>query len=555
MTRLFCAIFLLLIIFSLSLSAQSQILADYHNYKSMTSALKSLAERYPDVVNLTSEGTTLGKRELWRVTLGTKAEIRKPAIAIFAGVEADDVASGEICLQFIESVAQEYGRNDSLTKILDRFHFYICPRVNPDATEQLWAPLVYERLLNERALDLDHDGAISEDGYDDLNKDGHITWMRITDPAGEWLSDPHHPQLMRKADPAQNETGIYRRLQEGFDNDNDGQFNEDPTGGVNFNQNFSFNYEPFVVGAGPHAVSEIETRAVADFLFAHKNIVAVFSFSSNENLLQPWKAKNEPLDLRSQPITQVPPQDAEYYVFLSEQFKKLTGFIDPHTAEPGAGNFNEWAYYHYGRWSFSAPAWYAPMVYIEGDSVTNEKPDPIAAERQLWRWLKANNMDAFVEWTVVDHADFPDDVVEVGGFVPGALKNPPADSLDVLADKFSEFLFYLANQLPQLDVQVEVSSLHDNLFRITARIKNIGYLPTASEIGALSQWVPEVKAELILSDNQKLVSGTRFYLINKLNGGSAVEKQWVVSDQRAGDISVFVGNPSVGFVTVETNLE
>ena len=72
MTRLFCAIFLLLIIFSLSLSAQSQILADYHNYKSMTSALKSLAERYPDVVNLTSEGTTLGKRELWRDRKSTR---------------------------------------------------------------------------------------------------------------------------------------------------------------------------------------------------------------------------------------------------------------------------------------------------------------------------------------------------------------------------------------------------------------------------------------------------------------------------------------------------
>ena len=56
-----------------------------------------------------------------------------------------------------------------------------------------------------------------------------------------------------------------------------------------FNRNFPFHYPYFKPGAGPNAVSEIETRAVADFAFDHRNIAIVFCFSPEDNLMHVWK--------------------------------------------------------------------------------------------------------------------------------------------------------------------------------------------------------------------------------------------------------------------------
>ena len=41
---------------------------------------------------------------------------------------------------------------------------------------------------------------------------------------------------------------------------------------------------------GPNAVSELETRAVADFLYDRANVFAVLCFALQDNLFHPWKA-------------------------------------------------------------------------------------------------------------------------------------------------------------------------------------------------------------------------------------------------------------------------
>ncbi|MBN1482517.1 hypothetical protein EH223_10770 [candidate division KSB1 bacterium] len=530
-------------------------LAGYSNYNDLTTSLQDLARHYPEVVKIESLGKTLQSRDLWLVQLGVRSSAEKPAILLVGGVEADDVTSTELCLRFIKTSAQSYGRVDSITVILDRVIFYVLPRVNPDATEQLWAPVVYDRLLNARPMDLDFDGEVSEDGYDDLNGDGLITNMRIADPAGEWLIDSLHPRLMRKADPTRNELGAYRVVTEGLDNDFDGRWNEDPAGGVDVNQNFSFNYQPFAPGSGPHPVSESETRAVADFLFARENIAAVFSFSLNENLLHPWenhKGKVEP----HKPVTAVLPQDAAYYRFISNQFKKIIGSADGLEPKRGSGNFSEWAYYHYGRWSFSAPAWWPPSMHSIDDSIKQVvTDDPLRQERQLLQWTMASRPAAFVEWTEIRHPDFPEQKVEIGGFAPGMTKNPPVDSLTILAEKYGAFFYQLANLLPRINLYLKVESLGQQVFRISATIKNCGSLPTTSELGQQSQWVRKLKTELILDHDQKMISGTRFSLLSAIAGGSAQAHSWLVQGKIGSEITVRVGSPPVGFVTEKVILK
>ncbi len=127
-----------------------------------------------------------------------------------------------------------------------------------------------------------------------LTRMGFITLVRITDPTGTFVECDEDKRIMVPADLAKGETGRYKVISEGLDNDDDDKFNEDGSGGVIFNKNFTYNYEEYGVNAGLHAMSEPESKAVADFLYDHFNIYMTLAFGPQDNLGQPMKASERP---------------------------------------------------------------------------------------------------------------------------------------------------------------------------------------------------------------------------------------------------------------------
>lgn len=143
------------------------------------------------------------------------------------------------------------------------------------------------RKANLFPRDDDNDGRIDEDGPKDLNKDGSITLMRIKASDGEYMIDPDEPHLMKKADPKKGEGGAYKLYWEGIDNDKDGFINEDPAGGTDLNRNFMHEYPYYTPDAGPHMVSENESRALMGWIIAHRNVAAILTFGESDNLIAP----------------------------------------------------------------------------------------------------------------------------------------------------------------------------------------------------------------------------------------------------------------------------
>lgn len=525
----------------------------YHNPRQLAKTLKTLQNNYENLIQVESLAKTTGERDVWLVSISENPQKVKPGIAILGGLEGDDPATTELCLNFIEFAASEKQNNEHIRNVLNRYVFYIFPSVNPDAAARLWQKPSIADSLNARPVDLDSDGQVSEDDVDDLNNDGWITHMRILDPAGSWAADSLFPQLLRNVDPAQHEFGQFKVLSEGVDNDGDGHWNEDPRGGVNFNQNFSYDYKPFQVGAGPFPVSEIETRAVADFLFSHDNIALVFSFSHADNLLSPWHISKIGKIERGTPLDGVLPHDAKIYSYVSQQFNEQAGFEELNPSEPQPGNFAQWAYFHYGRWSFSTPLpW--PSLLAQSDSVFVENGDPLVEQRRVLQWARDHQIsDVFVEWSEIDHPAFQQQV-EVGGFRPGVLKNPPVDSLETIASSFNSFLFQLVDWLPQLQLTTNAEKLENDVYRITANIQNTGYFPTSCQVGVHLQWVRKIKAELQLDRQSNLMSGDPFYLLDAIDGGGAVEKSWMLLTESSETV-VRVGSPSVGYVEQTIRLE
>ena len=121
---------------------------------------------------------------------------------------------------------------DSIRALLQRTSFYIFPNMSPDAMEQYFAPLKYERQGNSAETDDDRDGRRNEDPAEDLDGNGRITVIRVESPIGEYRLNPDDPRSLVKADLTRGEKGSYQVYTEGIDNDKDGLFNEDGEGGV-----------------------------------------------------------------------------------------------------------------------------------------------------------------------------------------------------------------------------------------------------------------------------------------------------------------------------------
>ena len=82
------------------------------------------------------------------------------------------------------------------------------------------------------------------------------------------MIDPADERALKRADATKGESGAYKVYFEGIDNDGDGFINEDGPGGVDLNRNFQHAYPYWQGDAGPHMVSEVETRAIMDFAIA-----------------------------------------------------------------------------------------------------------------------------------------------------------------------------------------------------------------------------------------------------------------------------------------------
>jgi hypothetical protein len=568
----------------------------YYSHDEMTKQISALTSSHKDIAKVESIGKTLEKRDVWVITVGGKNADNRHAILVVGGVEADRLIGSELTIRFISFLLTNYGKVDSITQLVNSTTFYILPRVSPDATEAFFEKPLYTRTLNARPTDDDKDGAIDEDSYEDLNSDGMITMMRVKDNRGEWIPHPDDPRIMKKADPSKGEVGVYKLFSEGIDNDKDEQWNEDEPGGVNFNHNFPHNYSFFSKDAGPHQISEPETRAVADFCFSHPNITVVFSFSSNDNLMNPWKKEQRQgspqQDQRQQRrrggmdeeeqaprfITSVMDDDEEYTTYISNQFQEITKFKGAPQSTKGEGAFNEWAYYHFGRWSFAVNPWWIPEIEQKKDTISSdsaqmkkpedkkepgssgkldmkkgkapeEKPDECADQLKTLKWLDANHMkDGFIPWAKINHMDFSGKEVEVGGFKPYITTNPPSDSIDGIASKQNTFLAWLGSKLPKIEIRnIKVEPLDNKVFRLIADVVNIGYLPTNSAMGAKARWSRNVKVSLDLTKNQSIASGNVKMMLDPIKGsGGRQELTWLIVSKTEESVTLTAESPTAG---------
>jgi hypothetical protein len=558
---LFIGISSLTFLFS-SLYAQ----AGYPTLNEWESKAMMLAKQYPDYCRIDTLGKTKSGRFLYALKIGRGEEALKPGIAMVSGVDGRHPAGIYSNIKMAETILNS---KDSLwMQYKNNMYFYFIPVVNADAFAEYKGIAVTERKTNNTPVDDDKDGRTDEDPGEDLNKDGYITEMRIKSPQGTKMADSVYQFLAVDWDKKSTTKDRYLYLSEGIDNDRDGKYNEDGTGGVDINANFSFNYPAFSANAGGHAFSENETRAIGDYLFDRFNIYAVFTMGLENTLSDPVKHDKQKNAKRI--ILSPLEKDGAVNEWVSDLYKKSSALENPVTMAPGQGSFSQWAYFHYGRFSYATPVWLAPVLKEAKPAEESEKNGPTEKEKQPkgkkeapvdsydTRYVKwADSMkiqDYFVPWSRFDHPDFPDKEVEIGGFKPYVRYNPPTTYLDENIAKHVQFLGSYIESMPRLTFEsVKVEKLDEKIYRVTGKVVNSGLLATHTELGDKTKWVRKIRHRILLNKNQQLLINKNRSFHSSLQPGESFTFSWLV--QGEGKLVLEAGSPMTGIITKNIDLK
>ncbi len=577
-----------------TLDAQSPT-AGYHDSRALRAAFDDLARQHPRLITVSTLGTSAGGRPLTLVRLGTASDQERPALLIIANAHGPHVVGSEMALRVTQRLAAAYASDSTVRSALDRSVIYLVPRANPDAAESMFAKPLAESIRNAERADDDRDGLFDEDGLEDLDGDGVIAMMRVEDPAGEWIADSADARLMRKGDRARGDRGRYRVYTEGRDNDGDERWNEDPAGGVNIGDNFSYDYADFTEAAGPHTMSAVETRAIAQLMVDHPGIAAIYVLGPEDNLIKAWEGKAIPSEgtrpgtSQGGPLRAILKDDEPWMAEVARRFRDITGIEKGAEVPAWGGDPLSWAYFHMGRWAFGSNVWSPSStddadkkredadssganaavrdttdgVPVKADSAKaggaarrggggggdgGKEKDPLAAERKAIKWFDRHAPEAVIAWHAIDHPDFPDQVVELGGFRPFALTNPPASLLDTIAAGQARFVKELVSLLPAVSIRkARVEAVGNGLFRIRAEIANDGYLPSSTEVGIRLRMPRPVRVRLEVPDGATIVGGRRQDLLEPLPGsGAGVEHTWLVRGSAGSRVTLTAGSPVTG---------
>jgi len=251
----------------------------YSDPAAVNRRIEQLRQANQSIVKVHKLAVTPGGREMLMIEIG-KAGSSAPAILVGANFSGITPLATEAALELASRIINDASLNGGLT-------WYIVPMGNPDACARYFTKPLWSDPGNGRPFNDDTDDQTDEDGYNDLDGNGVITQMRVKANDGIWIPLEGEPRLMRKADAAKGEKGIFKLYTEGIDDDGDGQYNEDVPGGTNVNINFPHLFKSFGRRSGLYPGSEPESEAILKFAFAHPEIAMMISFGQTNYLLSP----------------------------------------------------------------------------------------------------------------------------------------------------------------------------------------------------------------------------------------------------------------------------
>ena len=445
----------------------------YHRWEEVHDIMSSLARRYPNLTELYSIGQSFNGVSLMLIEVTnerTGPASEKPAFYLDGGIHAAELTGSEVALYTLGYLLENYGKDDQVTELLDTRAFYIRPKFNPDGSNLV---LNTDQSLRSSVhpVDDDGDGFADEDPAQDLDGDGWITRMRIPDPEGRFVVSPADSRIMVERGPGSSGP-FYRLVSEGVDDDGDGRLNEDGTGGLDMNRNFPRNWERAHLqpGAGDFPLSEPETYATARFVNEHRNINFIMHGHTAGGFVYRLPSASNPELFDT--------TDLRLITHLGEFYTESTGReVIPSSTHPTDHRYG--TLISFGYWDHGVIGW-VPEYSPPPDQWVPDADGNGEIDESDWHAYNDEEFGGryFSPWTAYEHPSFGP--VEIGGWHRKFWgQNPPDELLLQELQQQVPWFLYLAGLTPRLELDTpSVTPLGDGLLRVTATVRNSGYLPT-----------------------------------------------------------------------------
>jgi murein tripeptide amidase MpaA len=563
----------------------------YHDYAALTAHLKALAEAHPDLMRLTSIGTSHEGRDVRLATVtnfATGPDSEKPAFWCDGNIHATEVSAASACLYLLRLLLTEHGKRADVTRALDTLAFYIVPRVNPDGAELYFAEKPRYIRSSTRPYPYDEE-PLEGLRHEDIDGDGRLLQMRVEDPNGPWKAHPDEPRLLVRREPLEEGGTYYRVFPEGAIDNWDGvlitmQPNRE---GLDLNRNFPAHWRQEVEqsGAGPFPTSEPEVANLVRFISEHPNITGGLTFHTYSGvLLRPYGTQSD---------ENLPAEDLWTYQKIGEKGTEITGYpnisvfhdFKYHPKEVITGVFDDWMYDHRGVFAWTVEIWspqrqagltegFAPGgaqgSYKFIDWYREHAPEDDLA---MLRWSDEKlGGRGYVDWYEFEHPQLGR--VELGGWDSlYALRNPPPDALDAEIAPLAEWALWHALLSPRLELHsFEAKRLGQGAWRVRLVVQNTGWLPSYVTKKALERKVARgLVAEIELPEGATLETGLARMELGQLEGraykpaaavgwtadptSDRLKVEWVVRGGVGDTVKLTARHERAGTVRAELTLE
>lgn len=515
----------------------------YRDNKEIEDLLKQLVAAYPNLAKLESIGKSYEGRDLWVITITNfdeGQESQKAGFWIDGGIHANEIQATEVALYTAWFLLEMHGENEFVQNLLRDRVFYILPDLSPDSREaHFYRPnTTSSPRSGQRPVDDDRDGRVNEDGYFDLNNDGHITQMRIRDPNGRLKSHPRYPHLMIPVE--EGEQGEFTLLGfESIDQDGDGRMGEDGDGSYDPNRDWPWNWEPNYVqrGAFRYPFSLVENRALAEFVMARPNIAGAQTYHNTGGmLLRGPGAKSDSYQR----------QDVAVYDQIGKIGERiLPGYRYMNVADDLYEVFGgeiDWFHQMLGVFTFT-------NELFQRYNFFHEKTGGRELMHEFDKLLLFG--DGLVPWEEVDHPVYGK--VEVGGMKKNWGRQPPGFMLQEECHRNMAFTLYHADQMPMVKIKEASSNkLADNLYEVTVILENSRAIPTHSAVDlqqkitrpnhvsiqgeGLDVALGKYSSDLLFRTSQVQKNHPATVKVRNLPGKSIVYVRWIV--QGSGEATI-----------------
>jgi hypothetical protein len=449
----------------------------YYDHAGITEICKKIAAAHPDLAKLESIGKSFKGRDMWVLIITDYKKgspDKKPGMYIDGNIHSNEVQGAEFSLYTAWYLTETFADTRFIQELLADKVFYIIPTINPDARDSYFhdANTASSPRSGVIPIDNDRDGLVNEDGYDDLDGDGNIVFMRRKNPNGRLRVDPSDPRRMINVGP--DEKGDYEFLGlEGKDNDGDGQVNED---GYTFeydpNRDWGWGWQPNYIqgGAYKYPFSLPENRNVMNFVMKHPNIAAAQSYHNAGGMILRGPGGQEDVGTYNA-------QDLVVYDAIGKKgedlipgYRYLVVYKDLYSAYGGE---LDWFYGGRGIFTYSNELW-TPYLMFNRDATRSPQDD---ASFQFDRFLLFK--DAFIDWHEYNHPTYGK--IEIGGFKKNFGRAHPGFLLESDAHRNMSFTIYHCYHTPKLEIDtIMEKDLGDGLREVTAVISNQRMMPTHS---------------------------------------------------------------------------